>query len=62
VTAIACCTPFIRSLLLSVDIATRPGLDGPGIDSRWGARLFVSVHTGPEFYLASCTMDSGSLS
>jgi hypothetical protein len=29
----------------SVGIATRYGLDGPGIESRWGARFSVSVQT-----------------
>jgi hypothetical protein len=27
-------------------IATRYGLDAPRIESRWGTRLFASVHTG----------------
>ena len=32
----------------SVGIATRYGLDIPGIESRWGAaRFFAPVHTGP---------------
>ena len=31
----------------SVGIATGYGLDGPGIESRWGARFSAPVHTGP---------------
>ena len=30
----------------SVDIATRYGLDGPGIESQWGTRFSASVQTG----------------
>jgi hypothetical protein len=36
----------------SVGIATGYGLDGPGIESRWGARLFAHVQTGPEVHPA----------
>ena len=31
----------------SVAIATGYGLDGPGIESRWGARFSPPVQTGP---------------
>ena len=31
----------------SVGIATRYGLDGPGIESRWGARFSPPAQTGP---------------
>ena len=31
----------------SVGIATRYGLEGPGIESRWGARYSAPVQTGP---------------
>ena len=31
----------------SVGIATRYGLDGPGIESQWGARFSAPVQTGP---------------
>jgi hypothetical protein len=31
----------------SVGIATGYGLDGPGIESWWGARFFAHVQTGP---------------
>ena len=45
----------------SVGIATRYGLDGPGIESRWGAKFSAPVQTGPVAYPASCTMGTGSL-
>jgi hypothetical protein len=42
-------------------IATGYGLDGPGIESRLGARFFADVHqTGPEAHPASCAMGTGS--
>ena len=44
----------------SVGIATDNGLDGPGIESRWGARFSTAVQTGPGAHLASCTMGNGS--
>jgi hypothetical protein len=44
----------------SVCIATGYGLDSPGIESRWGARFFSHVQTGPEAHPASCTMGTGS--
>ena len=44
----------------SVGIATRYGLDGPGIEFRWGARFFAPVQTGPGVHPASCTMGTGS--
>jgi hypothetical protein len=31
----------------SIGIATRYGLDGPGIESRWGARFSAPVQTVP---------------
>ena len=40
----------------TVGIATRYGLDGPGIESRWGARFSTSVQTGPGVHPASYTM------
>ena len=43
-----------------VGIMTAYGLDGPGIESRWGARCSAPVQTGPEAHLASCTMGTGS--
>ena len=44
----------------SVGIATRYGLDGPVIESRWGARFSAPVQTGPGAHPASCTMGTGS--
>jgi len=44
----------------SVGIATGYGLDGPGIESRWGARFSAPVQTGPGAHPASCTMGTGS--
>ena len=43
----------------SVGIATRYGLDGPGIESRWGGRFSAPVQTGPGAQPASCTMGTG---
>ena len=47
----------------SVGIATRYGLDGPGIESQWGevARFSAPVQTCPVSHPASCTMGTGSL-
>jgi len=42
-----------------VGIATAYGLDGPGIESRWG-EISAPVQTGPEAHPASCTMGTGS--
>jgi hypothetical protein len=44
----------------SVDIATRYGLDGPEIESQWGARFSVPIQTGSGSHPASCTMGTGS--
>ena len=43
-----------------VGIATGYGLDGPGIESRGGARFSALVQTGPGAHPASCTMGTGS--
>jgi hypothetical protein len=43
----------------AVGMATAYGLDGPGTESRWGARFSAPVQTGPEAHPASCTMASG---
>jgi hypothetical protein len=43
----------------SVGIATDYGLDGPGIESRWGDD-FPPVQTGPGAHPASCTVSTGS--
>ena len=44
----------------SVGTATRHGLDGPGIESRWGATFSTPVQTGSGAHPASYTMDTGS--
>jgi hypothetical protein len=44
----------------SVGIATGYGLDGPGIESRRGARIFAHIQNGPEAHPAFCTMRTGS--
>ena len=44
-----------------VGIATRYGLDGPGIAFRWGARFSAPVQIGPGAHAASYTMGTGSL-
>jgi len=41
-------------------MATHYGLDGPGIEFRWGARFSVTVQTGPGAHPSSCTMGAGS--
>ena len=43
-----------------VGIATGYGLDGPGIESRWGVRFSAPVQTGPGAHPASCTRGIGS--
>jgi hypothetical protein len=43
-----------------VGIATGYVLDGPGIESRWEARFFAPVQTGPGGHPASCTIGTGS--
>ena len=44
----------------SVGIAAGYGLDGLGIESRWGARFTAPVQTGPQAHAAYCTMGTGS--
>ena len=44
----------------SVDISTRHGLDGPGIESRWVTKCSTNVQTGSGSYPASYTMGAGS--
>ena len=43
----------------TVGIATRYGLDGAGIESRWGARFSAPVQTGPGANPASYAMGTG---
>jgi hypothetical protein len=52
-------TSHTRSPGSSVGIATDYGLDGPGIESRWG-RFSAPIQTGPGAHPASCTMGTGS--
>jgi len=44
----------------SVGIATGYGLDGPGIESRWGRDFSAPVQTGPGAHPASCKMGTRS--
>jgi hypothetical protein len=37
------------------------GLEGPGIESRWGTRFFAPVETGLESHTTSYTMVNRSL-
>ena len=52
--------PYIGGPGSVVGIATAYGLDGPGIESRWGERFSAPVQTGPEAHPASCKMGTGS--
>jgi hypothetical protein len=45
----------------SVGLATEYGLDGPGIESRWGRGFFAYVQTDPGSHPGSCTMGKGSI-
>jgi hypothetical protein len=60
-----CFVNFVEILLpdsgpgSSVCIATDYGLDGPGIESRWG-RDVPHVQTGPRVHSASYTVGTGS--
>ena len=44
----------------SVGIATRYGLDGPGIESWWGVRFSTPVQTSPGAHSVSYTLGTGS--
>jgi len=44
----------------SVGTVTRYGQDDPGIESRWGARFYAHVQTGPGAYPVSYTIGTGS--
>jgi len=41
-------------------VAIRHGLDGPGIESQWGARFFAPHQTDPAVHPASYTRGTGS--
>ena len=45
---------------IAVGIATRYGLDVPGIESRWETRFSAPVQTGPGAHPDSYTMGTGS--
>jgi len=45
---------------ISVGLATSYGLDGPGIEYRWGTRYSTPVQAGLGAYPDSYTMDTGS--
>ena len=49
-----------RGREISVSIATRYGLDGPGIESRWWARFSVPVQAVLGAHPASYIMGAGS--
>jgi len=55
-----CVCKDVSGLDSSVSIATGYGLDGPGIESRWGARFSAPVQTSPGAHPASCTMCTAS--
>ena len=42
-----------------VGIATDYPLDGPGIESQWGAMFSATLQTGSGAHPASCTMGNG---
>jgi hypothetical protein len=46
---------------IAVGIATRYGLDAPGIECRWGARFSAPLQKGPEAHPATCAMGTGSI-
>jgi hypothetical protein len=46
----------------SAGLATRYGLDGPEIESRWGRDPSTSVQTGTQAHPASSEIGIGSLS
>jgi len=46
----------------SVGVATRYGLDGPWIESRWEGRFFPLIQTSPGTHPTLCTTRTESLS
>ena len=52
---------LLRGRDSSVGIATRYGLDDPGIESRWGTRFSATVQTVSGAHPASYTVGTGSL-
>jgi len=53
-------TDIERSRDNSVGIGTRYGLDGPGIESRWGERFSAPLQTGCEAHPASYLLGTAS--
>jgi len=51
---------WVGGQVSSVSIATRYGLEGPGIEYRLGARFSEHVQTGPGAHPVSYTMGTGS--
>jgi hypothetical protein len=51
---------MLRWAGLAVGIATRYGLNGPGIESRWGVRLSAPVQNDPGAHPASYIRGTGS--
>ena len=54
--------PFVGRRDSSVGIATRYGLEDPGVESRWGTRFSPLVQTGPGAQPPSYTVGTGSFS
>jgi len=50
----------MRGQVSVVGITTGYRVDGPGIESQWGARFSAPVQTGPGVHPASCTIGTGS--
>jgi hypothetical protein len=46
----------------AVGIATRYGVEGPGIEYRWGVTFYTPVQTGPGADTASCKIGTGCFS
>ena len=51
---------MILGRAIAVGIVTHYGLDGPGIESRWGVRFSAPVQAGSEAHPDFYTMDTGS--
>jgi hypothetical protein len=58
--------PHILQILVDrnsvVDVTTHLGMDGPGIECRWGARFSSPVQTVPGAHLVCCKICTRSLS
>ena len=50
--------PVGRDIVVSIE--TGYWLDGPAIESRWGARFYAPVQIGPGAHPTSCTLCTGS--